>query len=123
MATDAIWAMWIDFSSRPIQRAVYCTTLDEVIDTWVGNTRFPPLRRLARNTSPGANGRPLRQTWKAITPRTLAAAASVHQSHTGASLTGHDVKLFFVRSHRDGHPVDRARAPRRAALAATADLC
>jgi hypothetical protein len=32
-----------------------------VICTWVGNRRFPELRRLARKTWPGVKGRPFRQ--------------------------------------------------------------
>ena len=46
-----------------------------MISTWVGKSRLPPLRRLARKTSPGANGRPLRQT--------RSASADEHDRHTG----------------------------------------
>ena len=60
--TDAMCAMWMVSSRRPTHRGVYCTTLVGVISTCVGNRRLPELTRLARKTSPVANGRPLLHT-------------------------------------------------------------
>src|SRR3954467_4881088 len=97
--TEATCAICIVSSRLPIQRGVYCTTLVSVIRTWVGNRWFPELQRLARNTSPDANGRPLRHTQNAIR---MTPATSAPRTHSTVSFcatvnrsTIRDVKLFL----------------------------
>src|SRR5919199_614902 len=94
--TDETCAMCIVSSRRPIQRGVYCTTLDGVMSTCVGKRWLPLLSRLARNTSPGANGRPFSHTQTAITTMTAPTDPSVHQSQTFSPVTMPDVKLFHT---------------------------
>ena len=77
--TEAMCAMWIDSSCRPIHPGVKCTTLVGVMRTCVGRRRLPRLNRLARKTSPAAKGRPLSQTTKSH--RAAPAPASAHQIH------------------------------------------
>ena len=77
--TDATCAMWIVSSCRPIHRGLYWTTLDGVIRTCVGNRWLPELRRLARKTSPGANGRPFRHTIATSTAKIAPAVSPTHQ--------------------------------------------
>src|SRR4051812_8814374 len=74
-------------SRRPNQRGVYWTTAVGVISTCVGNRRLPELRRLARNTSPSANGRPFSQTQTKRSAATAPTAASVHQSQSDSLVT------------------------------------
>src|SRR5437773_9998204 len=65
----------------PIHWGLYCTTLSFVMATCVGNSRLPELHRLARNTSPVVNGRPLLTTTHArstTTPSTTAPAIHTH---------------------------------------------
>ena len=70
------------------------------ISTCVGNSRLPLLRRLARNTSPGANGRPFLQMtnntsntsrpaagYESPRGRTVAAAAGSGAAVVSSSLT------------------------------------
>jgi hypothetical protein len=40
IVTEATWAIWIDSSCCPIQRGLYRTTLERVMSTCVGRTRF-----------------------------------------------------------------------------------
>src|SRR5258708_7965034 len=94
IVTDDTCAMWIDSSLRPTHWGVYCTTLDGVISTCVGKRRSPALRRLARNTSPAANGRPLRQTQTASSRSVATPAATTHHTPVHSLLTTVDVKLF-----------------------------
>src|SRR5881396_3403209 len=93
---DAMCAMWIDSSCRPIQCGVYCTTLAGEMRTWVGNRWLPLLSRLARNTSPGAKGRPLSHTHQPSNPTTPIAAAIVHQIQADSPVTSPNVKLFTI---------------------------
>src|SRR5581483_3814791 len=97
--TDERCAMWIVSSRLPIHRGVYCTTLVGVICTWVGNRWLPRLQRLARNTSPEANGRPFRQIHTASAARTTIAVNTVHHSQSGSPVTDADVKLFAKKEH------------------------
>src|SRR5205814_6114151 len=71
-SSDVCSSDLIDSSSFPIHRGVYWTTLVGVICTCVGKRWLPLLRRLARKTSPGANGRPLRHTINKNTATTAA---------------------------------------------------
>src|SRR5438309_11615229 len=50
--------------------------------------------RLARNTSPLANGRPFIHTQNASATTTADATAAVHQSQSCSPVTNADVKLF-----------------------------
>src|SRR5438045_1169849 len=92
-------------SCRPIQRGVYWTTLVGVISTCVGNRSLPELRRLARNTSPDAKGRPFRQIQRPTITTSAATAPSPHRSQSGSPVTIPDVKLFLY-----AHPKEHSFA-------------
>src|SRR6185436_17253369 len=57
----------------------------------------PELRRLARKTSPGANGRPLTQIHRMRRMTRAAAPATDHHSHTDSPVTNADVKLIRLK--------------------------
>src|SRR5438034_507262 len=100
-------------SCLPIHRGVYCTTLVGVISTCVGNSRLPRLMRLARKTSPAANGSPLRQIHTTRTTKIVATIPIAQYSATAlpdSPAITPDVKLFpanTVPRHSQG--VDRCR--------------
>src|ERR1700676_1224366 len=86
--------MWMVSSCLPIPRGVYCTTLEGVMSTCVGKRWLPLLNRLARNTSPEANGWPFRQIENPSSTSTPPARATAHQIHCVSLVTTVDVKLF-----------------------------
>src|SRR5579864_5028115 len=92
--------MWMVSSCLPIHRGVYCTTLDGVISTCVGKRWLPPLNRLARKTSPEANGWPFRQIHSPITASAQMAGTATHKIHGVSLLTTVDVKLFSAERLR-----------------------
>src|SRR6202049_4681518 len=92
--------MWMVSSCLPVHRGVYCTTLDGVMSTCVGKRWLPPLNRLARNTSPEANGRPFPQIHHPSSTSAPPAKATAHQIHCVSLVTTVDVKLFSAERRR-----------------------
>src|SRR5436190_20539657 len=66
--------------------------------------------RLARNTSPGANACPFRQTHSARSRSTVNAVPAIHQTISDSPLTSVDVKLFSLwLATREAHNTLRSR--------------
>src|SRR5262245_21793775 len=104
--TEAMCAIWIVSCCRPNQRGTCWTTLVGVMRTWVGRRRLPALMRLARKTSPDANGRPLLQIH--TTTRTAITPITPRVSVTGS--TAQMLSYFAQNAFHGGHAVAAPRA-------------